>query len=225
MLPIDAVIAQAEEDAESHGSVREEADDLLSPDERREVDEAMRLVCGAEPSRGGMSEKQATIETARLRLEPFEPGHADAVVELFADPVMSTYLGTDLSQGGLARTMVDNRLAYEGPPELGHWAVVRGDRVVGLAHLRPSQELPGGLPEIGWYLGTSYGGAGLATEAARALLRHGLDELRLASVWALVHVDNTPSLNLAARLGFLQVGEGFHYDGPHHVHVALPDRV
>lgn len=168
-----------------------------------------------------MTVKQATFETARLRLEPLEPVHADAVVGLFTDPVMSTYLGTDLSQGGLARTMVDNRLAYEGPPELGHWVMVRGEQVVGLAHLRPSQELPGGLPEIGWYLGASYGGSGLATEAARALLRHGLDELRLASVWALVHVDNTPSLNLAARLGFLQVGEGHHYNGLHRVHVAL----
>jgi RimJ/RimL family protein N-acetyltransferase len=172
-----------------------------------------------------VNEKQATIRTARLRLEPLESEHAEGVVGLFADPAMSTYLGVDLSRSGLARTMVDNRLAYEGPPELGHWAVLRGGQVVGLAHLRPSRELPGGLPEIGWYLGIPYGGAGLATEAAKALLRHGLDELRLASVWALVHVDNVASLRVAGRLGFLPVGEGFHYGGPHRVHVALPDRV
>ncbi|WP_204367482.1 GNAT family N-acetyltransferase [Nocardiopsis valliformis] len=219
---LDAVTSGAEESAGVRSSVEVGADDFLSADERRELDEAMRLVYRAGASQGVMAEKQATIETARLRLEPLEPVHADAVVGLFTDPVMSTYLGTDLSQGGLARTMVDNRLTYEGPPQLGHWAIIRGDQVVGLAHLRPSKELPGGLPEIGWYLGASYGGAGLATEAAWALLRHGLDGLRLASVWALVHVDNAPSLNLAARLGFLQVGKGHHYNGPHRVHVALP---
>lgn len=120
-----------------------------------------------------MAEKQAVIEAERLRLVPLAAEHADDVVKLFADPAMSTYLGVDLSQGGLARTMVDNRLAYEGPPELGHWVILQQDRVIGLAHLRPTRELPGGLAEIGWYLGTRYGGVGLATEAARALLRHG----------------------------------------------------
>ncbi|MBE1455816.1 RimJ/RimL family protein N-acetyltransferase [Nocardiopsis terrae] len=172
-----------------------------------------------------MGGKQAVVETGRLRLEPLAAGHADDVVELFGDPAMSAHLGADLSTGGLARTMVDNRLAYDGPPELGHWAILGQGRVVGLAHLRPSRELPGDLPEIGWYLGRRYGGRGLATEAARALLHHGLDGLGLASVWALVHVDNVPSLRLAERLGFLPVGEGFHYGGPHRVHVALPDRV
>ncbi|WP_017590762.1 GNAT family N-acetyltransferase [Nocardiopsis ganjiahuensis] len=54
------------------------------------------------------------------------------------------------------------------------------------------------------------------------LLDHGLDDLGLHSVWALVHVDNVPSLRVAERLGFLPVGEGHHYDGPHRVHVVLP---
>lgn len=44
----------------------------------------------------------------------------------------------------------------------------------------------------------------------------------LNSVWALVHVDDTPSLRLAERLGFLVVGRGLHYNGAHRVHFALP---
>lgn len=90
-----------------------------------------------------MGEKQAVIETDRLRLVPLEAEHADDVVGLFDDPAMSIYLDVDLSKDGLARTMV----------------------------------------------------------------------------------DNVSSLRVAERLGFLPVGEGFHYDGPHRVHVALPDRV
>ncbi len=171
-----------------------------------------------------MSQRQKRIRTGRLALHPLEPGHADAVADLFAAPEMSAHFGVDLSDRSLAEAMVGNRLAYAGPPELGHWVLLLGGRVVGLAHLRPSHELPGGLAEIGWYLDPRRWGAGLATEGARALLRHGLDELRLDSVWALVHVDNTPSLRVAERLGFLDVGEGRHYGGPHRVHVALPGR-
>ncbi|WP_121181436.1 GNAT family N-acetyltransferase [Nocardiopsis sp. Huas11] len=171
-----------------------------------------------------MADARRRIPTRRLVLEPLAEGHADAVVGLFAAPEMSTYLGADLSDPGTARTMVGGRLAYEGPAELGHWVLLLDGALVGLAHLRPSRELPGGLPEIGWYVGARCAGAGLATEAAGALLRHGLDELRLTSVWALVHVDNAASLRVAERLGFLPVGEGTHYGGPHRVHVALPDR-
>jgi ribosomal-protein-alanine N-acetyltransferase len=118
--------------------------------------------------------------------------------------------------------MVQRRLAYSGPAELGHWAFVQGDTIVGLGHLRPSWELPGALPEIGWYLAPGHGRRGLATEAARAILRYGLDQLGLHSVWALIHADNTPSLRLADRLGFLCVGSGVHYGAQHRIHVALP---
>lgn len=173
---------------------------------------------------GCVGVKQAIVEAGRPTLVPLKRRHADDVVALFADPVISAHSGVDLPDPDLARAMVDNRLAYEGPPELGHRVMVRENQVVGPAHLRPSKELPGDLPEIGWYLDTRFGGSGLATEAARALLRHGLDELGPNSVWALAHVDNTPSLRLAERLGFLVVGRGFHYNGPHRVHVSLPGR-
>ncbi|MBR8744313.1 GNAT family N-acetyltransferase [Nocardiopsis sp. MG754419] len=172
-----------------------------------------------------MGERQKCLFSDRLVLEPLAERHADAVVDLFADPAMSSLLGTDLSAPTLARRMVDDRLAYDGPPEPGHWAVLLDGDLVGLAHLRPSGELPDGLPEIGWYLAARHGGRGLATEAARALLRHGLDDLGLHSVWALVHVDNAPSLRLARRLGLLVVGEGHHDNGPHRVHVGLPGPV
>ncbi|USY20090.1 hypothetical protein NE857_33535 [Nocardiopsis exhalans] len=43
---VDALIAEAEGRAENYGSVDEADDDTLSAEERREVDEAMRLVYG-----------------------------------------------------------------------------------------------------------------------------------------------------------------------------------
>jgi RimJ/RimL family protein N-acetyltransferase len=169
---------------------------------------------------------QQVLVTERLRLEPLQPRHAEAVVALFADPALSAYLQSDFTQRDQAEAMIQDRLAYGGPPELGHWALVlhggNGGAIIGLAHLKPSSDLPAGLPEMGWYLATSYGGRGLATEGVGALLRHGLDDLGLTSVWALIHQHNQPSLRLAQRLGFLQVGTAVHYGALHHVHVALP---
>ena len=139
---------------------------------------------------------------------PLKRRHADDVVVLFADPAMSTHLGADLSDPDVARAMVDNRLAYEGPPELGHWVIMLDDDLIGLAHLRPSKELPGDLPEIGWYLSARHGGRGLATEAALALLRRGLDEMGLNSVWALVHVDQRPEPAVGRTPGIPRGGPG-----------------
>lgn len=169
-----------------------------------------------------MTRTQPVLTTERLRLEPLRKEHAESIIGLFADPTMSAYLGGDLAVRENAEAMMRRRLAYDGPPELGHWAFLEGDGVVGLGHLRPSFELPGSLAEIGWYLAAGRGGRGLATEGARALLRYGLDRLRLPAVWALIHVDNQPSLRLAGRLGFLAVGNGTHYGAEHRVHVALP---
>ncbi|MEU7144106.1 GNAT family N-acetyltransferase [Nocardia sp. NPDC046473] len=165
---------------------------------------------------------QSTLHTERLTLAPLRAEHTEAVIEVFAHKSMSTYIDIDFSDPNNAREMMRGRLAFNGPAGMGHWAFLEGDTLVGIGHLRPSWELPGDLPEIGWYLSPHHGGRGLATEAAKAILDHGLTTLHLNSVWALVHTDNQPSLELAARLGFLIVGTGRHYGADHRVHVALP---
>jgi [ribosomal protein S5]-alanine N-acetyltransferase len=173
-----------------------------------------------------MTGAQQILRTERLTLEPLARRHAEAVVDLFADPALSAYLAADFSQRDQAEAMVQRRLAYDGPPELGHWVFVQpgevNGEVIGIGSLRPSTSLPGDLPEISWYLSSRYTGRGLATEAVRTMLRHALIELRLTSVWALVHEHNEPSLRLARRLGFLQVGTGVHWGALHYVQVALP---
>jgi ribosomal-protein-alanine N-acetyltransferase len=170
-----------------------------------------------------MTATQRALVTARLRLEPLHPRHAAALVALFDDPALSAYLAADFTQRDQAEAVVRQWLGYDGPAGLGHWAFCLGSTLIGVGHLTPSTQLPGGLPETGWYLATRYGRRGLATEAVGALLRHGLGELGLSSVWALIHQHNQPSLRLAQRLGFLQVGSAVHYGAPHHVHVALPE--
>ncbi len=163
------------------------------------------------------------LVTARLRLRALTEADTEAIVALFADPAMSAHFAVPLTDPSRVRAMVDRRLSYDGPAGMGHWVIERDGEVIGLAHLRPSEELPGRVPEIGYYLSRAHGGKGLATEAAGALLAHGLTGLGLSSVWALVGESNVASQNLVRRLGFLDVGGGDHYgSGPHRVFVALP---
>jgi RimJ/RimL family protein N-acetyltransferase len=162
------------------------------------------------------------LRTERLVLRGLEPADTDAVVRVFADPGMSRFFAADFSDPAQAKTMIERRLGYDGPEGMGHWVIELGGAVVGIGHLRPSWELPGQLVEIGYYVDRAYGGKGLATEAAGALLDHGLSILGLPAVWALIHESNVASLKLAERLGFLDVGSGVHYGDTHRVQVVLP---
>ncbi|MEV5713722.1 GNAT family N-acetyltransferase [Amycolatopsis mediterranei] len=162
------------------------------------------------------------LVTPRLTLRPLTEADREAVVKVFADPEMSRFFAADFSDPAVASAMVDRRLAYRGPAGQGHWVIERDDEVIGVAHLRPSWELPGGVPELGYYVASAHAGQGLATEAARALLDHGLGTLGLPAVWALVHERNAASRKVAGRLGFLDVGSGVHYGDLHRVLVALP---
>jgi RimJ/RimL family protein N-acetyltransferase len=57
-------------------------------------------------------------------------------------------------------------------------------------------------PEAGWVFSTSSRGRGFATEAVRAILGWGQMHFRTPTSVCLVHPDNTPSLRLAAKVGY-----------------------
>jgi RimJ/RimL family protein N-acetyltransferase/catechol 2,3-dioxygenase-like lactoylglutathione lyase family enzyme len=160
------------------------------------------------------------LTTARLRLRQLVEADRDAVVKVFSDPEMSRFFAVDFSDPAAASAMVDRRLEYRGPAGQGHWVIERDGDVIGVAHLRPSWELPGGVAELGYYVATPHAGQGLATEAARAVLDHGFGALGLPAIWALVHERNAASRKVAAHLGFLDVGSGVHYGDLHRVLVA-----
>nr|WP_083467315.1 GNAT family N-acetyltransferase [Kibdelosporangium sp. MJ126-NF4]CEL22734.1 GCN5-related N-acetyltransferase [Kibdelosporangium sp. MJ126-NF4]CTQ89873.1 GCN5-related N-acetyltransferase [Kibdelosporangium sp. MJ126-NF4] len=170
----------------------------------------------------GSHGRQPTLRSERLVIRPLREDDRRDVRDIFGDPEVARFLQVADQPPTWIDEMIDRRLAFAGPAGMGHWAFVEDDILVGIGHLRPSSELVGGVVEIGWFLGREHQGRGLATEAATAIRDHGLHTLRLPAVWALVHKDNQASIKLADRLGFLDVGTGVHYGGPHQVCVALP---
>ena len=59
--------------------------------------------------------------------------------------------------------------------------------------------------EIGWRLRRAAWGQGLATEAARPLIAHAFDRLKLARIIADIHPDNLGSRRVAEKLGLTPV--------------------
>lgn len=96
----------------------------------------------------------------------------------------------------------------------GTWALEhrQAGAFVGLAGLA---EVPQGLHfapgvQIRWRLARAFWGAGLATEAARAALDVGFEQLGLSRIHAFTAVRNTRSQALMQRLGMLRVEEFEH---------------
>lgn len=56
--------------------------------------------------------------------------------------------------------------------------------------------------ELGYWIGVPHWGRGYALDAARALLRHAFEELKLARVWCGYYEGNARSRRVQEKLGF-----------------------
>jgi ribosomal-protein-alanine N-acetyltransferase len=95
---------------------------------------------------------------------------------------------------------------------LGWWVALEDDGPVACVELHQAGAgLDGIAPEeveIGWIVAEAERGRGLATEAARAVARHALEELRVPWLVAYVRPWNEASLRVAAKLGMVEEGRG-----------------
>jgi RimJ/RimL family protein N-acetyltransferase len=82
--------------------------------------------------------------------------------------------------------------------ELAHRGVVVGDVMLLWVSAKDR------CGEVGYVFHPAHGGNGYATEAVRAMLRLGFEDLELHRVIARIDARNEPSLRLARRLGMRQ---------------------
>lgn len=164
-----------------------------------------------------------TLETDRLVLRDWQPDDAPVVLDILSRADVVRWLDDGEPQ---LLTDLDEARAKIGSwqdlvPPLKQWAIeVRHTgEVVGWACLVPIPN-SGGLVQIGWTLHPDAHGHGYASEAARAVLAHGLAS-GLSEIRALMIPDNEPSIRVAERLGMRDLGlTDLWYDGPSRVFVA-----
>jgi RimJ/RimL family protein N-acetyltransferase len=141
-----------------------------------------------------------TLHTARLTLR--RPHAADWTA--FHDFMMSDRSAAFGSHGDLARAF------RSFAAEIGHWDIfgygmwtvtlTGDDTALGLIGPWTPPDWP--EPEVGWMiLSDKAEGTGIATEAARAAIRHAYEVLGWPTVVSYIGPENTRSIRLAEKLG------------------------
>jgi RimJ/RimL family protein N-acetyltransferase len=159
----------------------------------------------------GRAESGPRLATERLVLRPWTLAEADVrgAFAIFGDPEVTRFLtrrevDLDGQRRGLERLIEGSRGYRAG---LGWFALERRSDggVIGCGLLKPLED-HGPEIEVGYHLARAHWGQGLATEAARGLLRHGFETLGLARIVAVVDPENARSLAVVARLGMRPEG-------------------
>jgi ribosomal-protein-alanine N-acetyltransferase len=88
---------------------------------------------------------------------------------------------------------------------------VADSRIIGAIII--SQIFMGGFRSayLGYYVGAQYAGQGYMTEALQLMLQHAFRKLKLHRLEANIQPDNTASLALIKRAGFVREGYSRHY--------------
>jgi RimJ/RimL family protein N-acetyltransferase len=144
------------------------------------------------------------IETRRLRLREWKKGDLAAFADLNAHPEVMTHFPSTLDRQQ-SDALVGRFSEHLNRHGYGFWAVEirEGAPFVGFlglsnvsfeAHFTPSVE-------IGWRLAREAWGKGYAQEAARAVLRHAFDVLKLREVVSSTVPANIRSFTLMERIG------------------------
>jgi RimJ/RimL family protein N-acetyltransferase len=151
------------------------------------------------------------IETERLRLRRFTPGDLEAFCSLLGDPDVVRYLP---ARAGAAFSREESEAllynAIESWTKYGfsRWAVIHKHhaKVIGLCGWRRFD----GTPELLYILQKDYWGMGLATEAAKACLRYGFEQLEFDRVVAFTKQENRASRQVLQKIGMDYEGVVFH---------------
>ncbi|MBX9603315.1 MAG: GNAT family N-acetyltransferase [Bryobacteraceae bacterium] len=139
--------------------------------------------------------------TERLWIRTWEAADRDEFCGIAGDPEVMRYIqdGRPWSVARVEKWILRQQRNFE---ELGYSLfklVNRGDgSIAGMCGIQPYGEQE---TEIGWWLRPDAWGRGLATEAAREVLRFGLYERGLAEIVAIADPRNLASIQVMKKLG------------------------
>ena len=157
--------------------------------------------------------KAPEIETGRLCLRSFRPEDLADLYLVFGDTEVMRYIS-----GGKARTLEETETGLGRTIEAWHnrgygfWAVTAkaSDKVIGYCGFMPLEDTS--EIELAYGLAKSHWGGGFATEAARACLRYGFEELKLERIVAVVNPRNVASQRVLEKLGMRYTKDVHHYN-------------
>ncbi len=139
------------------------------------------------------------------RLRALKPEDAEAWLALVLDPELRRLTSWNINT---LHEMRRNIVAYiEGPraQTTRRWAIVnRDDELCGTCGFKDwDQEHQ--AAELSYELAPQHRGRGAMSTIAKVVITHGVEEMRLRVIRALVMVDNTASIRLLEKLGLRRI--------------------
>ena len=148
------------------------------------------------------------LDTGRLVLRGHRLDDFADYVALWADPVVTRYIGGRPSSEEETWTRLLRGVGHWSLMGFGYWAIIekasgRFAGEVGFVDLKRSiQPSLAGAPENGWVLAPWAQGRGLATEAVQAAIDWGAPRFGERRMVCLIHPDNHASLRVAEKCGY-----------------------
>jgi RimJ/RimL family protein N-acetyltransferase len=150
------------------------------------------------------------LEADRVTLREFRLADVAECQKQHADPRFLEFYSEEVGDGAFVQTLVELfiRTAAAEPRFDYTLAVVERStsRLIGSCSMRTAGQKKG-RAEFGLGLWPDFWGRGLATEAARAMITFGFDELGLEEIRGVSVTPNHRVGRLVTKLGFVKVGE------------------
>jgi RimJ/RimL family protein N-acetyltransferase len=150
------------------------------------------------------------IETARLFIQKWTEAEADAFYELTQDVGFTAFPITDWRQKDVASALkwIREMRAFNEQTKMGAFQLRERETgaLVGMVAIRVLELQNEDRPEITYRLRESAWGKGYATEAARAMLKYGFEELGFEEIAASITPDNEASIKVALKIGMKRTG-------------------
>jgi RimJ/RimL family protein N-acetyltransferase len=152
---------------------------------------------------------KSTIGTRRLVLRPLRDGDAAAIFALFNDWEVVRFLSAP--PWPYTRKDAEDYVRATLAPDSEEiaFAITFEGKLIGSIGVRekPASNLQDGAgPNIGYWLGKHFWGAGCMTEALRALVTHVFTLTPAEAIYCGAFADNIASLRVQQKIGFIHAG-------------------
>ncbi|WP_073956095.1 GNAT family N-acetyltransferase [Thalassospira sp. TSL5-1] len=171
-----------------------------------------------------MSDRQPSLTTDRLVLEPFGEDHVPALARANMDERVMRYIREPSPDYASAEASI-RKILLQDDGELGIWGVRlrENNEVIGLGILRPMPDKSD--VEVGYRLTVPHWGKGYATEIARCLINYGFGTVKLATITATFDTENSASRHVLEKCGLRDDGmtKAYHAHGTPLVRINRAD--
>lgn len=151
---------------------------------------------------------EPVLTTERLFIRPWREEEFPFLAGMLSDPDTMVHWPFLYTQDQ-ARSWFDRAAELWRDHGIGRWAVLRkaDGAILGDCGLMPSEVGGEAVTDLGYIFHVKHHGQGYATEAARAVLEHGLNSLELTDIVVHMAEDHHASRRVAERLGLVQTGD------------------